>query len=104
MEIKHTDGKVTDTSDMDDITAMILEKAEEFRIMCNENGRPFVLIVEANPKKVHHNMFWGLNRAGLHPGKNEKDSQTCFNNMMEMVNGFVRHISNGVFTIGRPQQ
>lgn len=107
MIIEHVpigDGKEnTDTDKLPDIQALILEKAEELRLLCTNSSRQCVIIVDAvgyNDKgKATH--FWNLKT-------NDKDDFTdpiiyakAFANLFTMINIFVSTMSNGSYGVGQ---
>ena len=99
MIIKHADNKETNTDKLDDISAMILEKSEELRKICDENSRQAIIVVEASLERGKDSFFWSSRMAGTDPENNKEDSRKCYNNIMSKMNAFVKNFSLGTLSI-----
>lgn len=104
MIIKHVNNSETNTDKLDDISAIILEKAEELRKICDENCRPAIIIVDASYERGKHSFFWSSRVAGAKPENNKEDAHKCYSKIMSLVNTFVKRFSQGTCSIQRVSQ
>ena len=68
MIIKHTNDSTTDTGELPDIEATILEKSEELQKLCSENDRPMLLFIcpsgHTKSQITHRSWFWFFHTRG----------------------------------------
>lgn len=91
MKIEHINSETTDTDKLPDIDAQILEMSEQLRKLCEENQRPFVMVISPNGNE-RFLAFWNIkgrtnfNEKGIDIGP----MLGCLNNIVEkMTNGGV---------------
>jgi hypothetical protein len=101
MKITHTDGKVTETDKLPDVDAMILEKSEEFRNLCLDTKRQFVLLVDykggENGKSLS---FWNLKMKDTDT-ENPESMNKAYNNFFDIINNFISGFTKGYLFLGR---
>jgi hypothetical protein len=92
-------GKSVDTDKIPDIEAMIIEKAEEFRLMCIKTGCQCLVLVDPQGKMDGQSLcFWStLTKAGETEDLNEKRRR--FINLINMIQAFVLKFSMARFRV-----
>lgn len=95
MIIKNADGRIIDTDTLPDVNAMIAEKCEELRILCCNEKRQLVIVVDSRGNEDGHlSTFWNIK--GRKYNDNDQNTITrSYNQIISMLNGFISTISNG---------
>lgn len=84
MKIEHINAECTDTDKLPDIDAQILEMSEQLRKLCEENQRPFAMIISPNGNE-RFLAFWNImgktniSEKGIDIGA----MLACLNNLVE---------------------
>jgi hypothetical protein len=59
MKIEHTDSSKTDTDKLPDIDAQVLELSEQLRQLCENNHRPFAMVISHGGNDKFY-AFWNI--------------------------------------------
>ena len=98
------DGKApkTDTDKLTDTEAMILEKAEELRLLCFSVNRQCVILVDAKGAENGNSMhFWNMKTKDHQNFTDEETLKKVQINLLTMVHGFLMNISGGTIGLNR---
>jgi hypothetical protein len=94
MIIKHHDGNSVDTDKLPDIDAMIYEKIQELKKICEDNHRPFVLFANACGDNAHFDIFWQFSSKN-----NFKKNGFDIWPIASMMGKYVETLTNGTITM-----
>ena len=107
MKLNHVDGEVTDTDKLPDIQALILEKAEELRVLCcNERIQLLLLVDIKHPEIIEDkkfacvSSFWNI-KTKEWDSNPEKEFPMAIDKFFIIVNKFIHTFSKGTLHITR---
>jgi hypothetical protein len=99
MKIHHIQGSrnpSTDTNKLPDIEALILEKSEELRKLCNEAKRQCLIVVDAKGKEDKTAFsFWNIQMRDGDPLNNQEDHARAFNNLFGCIHQYTMTMTHG---------
>ena len=91
MIIKHTDGVEVDTEKLPDIDALILERAEELRKLCESANRIFLLQIDTRGNQ-RLTSFWNL-KSG--PDIHDAMASESFSKIAKGIHNYFMNSTNG---------
>jgi len=102
MQINHVDGQKTETDNLLDAEAEILEKTEELRALCAKYKRQLFVVVDARDKKDgEYYTFWNLSNSDLSEIKNPEDHAKLVNPLLKSLNKVIEFFTYGQACIQR---
>ncbi len=96
MKIENIDKTITDTDELSDVDALLLEKGNELRELCYKYDRQLLCIVERQNTAPH--LFFHMMRETAR--SDPKKWTEKVNSFFDKINGVVYNLSNGRLGLG----